>query len=885
MPITRRVNSKANVRRQSSNDLPFNPAQPVLNRYEATSTASQSVINLTFSVDQTLTDQFLLYVDGKLLRLGASHDYTFTSVDANNFSSQVTLTQSLPVNYNILAYKLGLKKESEFGTDNRFVSLYAGMDSGFQGFVDSTTNLMTATTTTGTPAAGRFYSTVVNRSPLPDFSQDLKPRIGVERIMVQQMVPLQNEFGPNNETVWSALNDTQGIIRFLGNWSFALANYGQLVSGSSVGDCVEVTFYGTGLNLLTYSNTTASTVSVKVDGVQTSANIYVVQNGLLSGRGYSINSLHSAVNGLTLGVHTVTLTLTAQNGNALNVYGFEILNESSSVKVQPGISYIKGQKYLTGTQAAFSYNSVATGTKGGRVLVYQNSDGSISQAWTATNASQANLTSADHTNEDMVRQYHWREFGANRNDDFSTLSTTSGSRVFTLDDGTTTLCSQSTITDNTYQGLNVGNQGVGTFFIFTFVGTGLDLIAYGSGGSAGLSPTTVMIVDGATISTSQLTLTGYPSVVKVVSGLPYGTHIVKFQKNTANGAADICITGFKVYQPKKPTLPSGTFELADYNVMANYAATTAGINNISTGVLRKTLATRETIYVGSWTDGGVTQSFPVGRQTDSTASGAYIEYGFYGTGFELRAQADTSFSNNNSILIDGSSNGTGLTIATLGAGYSITSTNPIVFSTAAGPGTTNGAGLTVTGLTMAWHKVRVTSNTANNLIIEAMDIITPVHSVKSNSYIDLQNALPVGSNSISDNRKTTPVKDLVPAVKAWAQAVGITSSPSTGSTSFVPMPDMSLTIKTSGGPLDISFASRLDANGISISTQIMVNGIFVGVQVNPFGNGGGVIGFSTSNSAIVPVNAGVHKVDIFWAVSSGTATASGTQRILRAREI
>jgi hypothetical protein len=40
-----------------------------------------------------------------------------------------------------------------------------------------------------------------------------------------------------------------------------------------------------------------------------------------------------------------------------------------------------------------------------------------------------------------------------------------------------------------------------------------------------------------------------------------------------------------------------------------------------------------------------------------------------------------------------------------------------------------------------------------------------------------------------------------------------------------------------------------------------------------------------SLSTIVPVSAGVHKVDVYWSVSGGTATADSTKRILSVREI
>lgn len=123
MSILQKVNTKANIRKLSEADIPFQPKIPVLNRYESESVASQTVINLNFSVDQENKEAFQLFIDGKLLREGLSNDYTFTSIGFDNTSSQVTLNFSLSAALNIIAIKLGAKKESDFGSDNRFTQM------------------------------------------------------------------------------------------------------------------------------------------------------------------------------------------------------------------------------------------------------------------------------------------------------------------------------------------------------------------------------------------------------------------------------------------------------------------------------------------------------------------------------------------------------------------------------------------------------------------------------------------------------------------------------------------------------------------------------------------------------------------------------------------
>jgi hypothetical protein len=122
--LTQSVNSKSNIKKSTNSDLPFSPAFPIAARYEATSTTSQTIINMSFTVDQSNKDAFCLYIDGKLLRDGASNDYLFTAVASDNTSSQVTLNLAISASLNIIAIKLSVKKELEFQTDNRFVTLY-----------------------------------------------------------------------------------------------------------------------------------------------------------------------------------------------------------------------------------------------------------------------------------------------------------------------------------------------------------------------------------------------------------------------------------------------------------------------------------------------------------------------------------------------------------------------------------------------------------------------------------------------------------------------------------------------------------------------------------------------------------------------------------------
>ena len=327
MSLTQRVNSKANVKNKTDKDLPFSPQLPVANRYEATSAASQTVINMSFSVDQSNTDAFMLYINGQLYRLGASHDFTFTSVGADNTSSQVTLNSPISANLNIIAVKMGTKKESEFNMDNRFVQLYAAEGEAFQPFV-KTSSLRTATT--GTPNSSQFYSAITNRASIVDISSDLKASFGNDPISVQQAFPLQNEFGANGETVYGVVNDSRGLIRLVGSWSSLVDSSGQNVATTTTNDYIEVVFYGTGLNILL---TTAASMDFRVttDNGTEGANIALSYSTILNARGYSPNTVINLVSGLSLGVHTVKIRNNAAAG--IKFSGLQVLNTNSATRL------------------------------------------------------------------------------------------------------------------------------------------------------------------------------------------------------------------------------------------------------------------------------------------------------------------------------------------------------------------------------------------------------------------------------------------------------------------------------------------------------------------------------------------------------------------------
>lgn len=878
MPVTQAMNSKANVKKSTNGDLPFSSAQPVMSSFYAVSTAGQSVINLNFSVDQTLTDQFFLFVDGKKLRLGSGNDYTFTSVGSDGKSSQVTLNFNLPVGINIQAHQLGMKSEVEFGTDARFVQAYEVLGEGFQSFVKNSV-LVNATTSTGAPVAGTFYSSIQNRAAMVDPSQDLRPRFGISRITTQQIMSMPAEYGPNGEPVYAPSGEGSKNVRFVGpNWLNAIGVTGAgpiISSGNAQGlDYAEVTFFGTGLSML-FSLGVYTTLDIRAttDGGVESGNLApAAASGATNNRNYANNTVIPLVSGLTLGTHTVRVRFVANSGIGAQVYGFETLTESSTVVVTPGIGYVQGKKYTAAAQSTYALASGVTGTRGGRVVSYLNGNGTIGQAFQAVNPSQANLNAADHSNEEVARVFSFREFAVGRtSDDFSGVANGSN-RAFTLDDGTTTLTASQIDLGTFANRDSLRLSTLNGFITITFVGTGLDVTRYDE---SVIADTISVTVDG--VNVGNLSTTGITSdrTQKLVSGLPYGTHTVRLTLATA-GSGRSLFNKFIAYQPKKPVAPSGTVELSDYNVMANYVGSTSDSSTAapSTGTLMK-MSTREIYYSGTWSATSVVPAVNAGWQITSSTSGSYAQYTFFGTGIEISTSQGAATSA--IVRVDGV-NYTGAATTAPNTNNTWTpGTSTWAFSSAVN------ATLQISGLALGLHTVRITLNASVAFYINQVNVITPLHSYKRLSQ-SLQGTNLVGSEAIRDTRAMSPVKSENVA-KASASAYGVVSSPTTTATVPVPCPDLNVLVTTSGGDLDISY--RLDSNNSSATvaqfTQVYVDGVAVGKEIAFTGSavGGAVV---QSETITVQVPAGTHRVEVYWWVGSGTATAILQRRSLRVKE-
>lgn len=727
-------------------------------------------------------------------------------------------------------------------------------------------------------------TTILNRATVTDFSNDLLPKMGIDRIEFMNIQELQNEVGANGERIWKLINDVHDQIRFVGpDWGGSVGTPGQQVSGGdgvNTGNYMEVIFYGTGLNLL-YRSGTGQDYRATVDGGAEGANFTVTANTVLDARNYSSNTMVSAVSGLTLGLHSVKIRDNSANARWL---GIEIVNASgtspNTLQLLPGNAYSGSSKLSKAALTVDSFNSNfettlgTPGTRGGHVVVYVKQDGTVGKAIRYTETASAFLTSATHANESIIRPYYTREFGSGRNDDFSLTVPTNAD--FTLDDGTTSLKGQAVQNAINGSAVGINNNGV---LMLTFVGTGLDLVRWDDNNPIGTDHS--QNIDGTSIGNTGTTGYNFGSIVKVASGLPYGTHTYTLTR-LGSGGADLGAYRFLVYGPSKPSIPTGAVELCDYYIMGNYSATTAaGFNTIGTGMLRKR-SEREFLYTGTgWSAGFDTNSS--GWDVQSNVNGDAVTYWFYGTGFEFRFDSALAGTQIWQFTVDGSTNLSGFTTSTVGAGVAsfVAATGTLTSASSA----TYSNILSVSNMTLGFHKVVMTRTGGTYIsFFQSLDIITPIHSQKSTQPGAYQNALTSGNQGISDSRKfsTTTVKSL----SNWVQAFGISSNPTTTSTVLVPVPDMSCIIRTTGNPIEIYYSADASssATAVAVRVNLYVDGVAVG-KIKSYDEPANLGSVPLSDSIIVPVAAGVHSVQLFWEVSSGTGTMQNDWRTLKVREI
>ena len=733
------------------------------------------------------------------------------------------------------------------------------------------------------------YATIVNRAQIPDLSQDLGVRFGIQRIMGSQAFQLQtNETGPNGELIWGLIGDDLGLIRFAGNWGSSINNYGSFIVTGSANDFIEITFYGTALNLVTSEYNDGRTAVASVDGGAFGSNIYSNASTVRTGLGFAQNVITPIASNLAQGVHTVKIL---SSSGFLVFFGVEIINQS--MVVNPGSYLTKGKALSLSAQQSLNYNSGfesgVLGTKGGCVATYIKSDGTIGKSITPTDAVALYMTNANHSNEVVVRTHHWREFGCGQTTgaDFSLISSPA-SPSFTLDDNATSL-SATTITTGSEM-LTLSSNS--TYINLWFVGTGLDIVRYDQQSGTEAVGNYPVLIDGAVVYNLNTTGVQALRTEKICSGLPFGSHCVTIQRNTAT-TYSVGIKQFIVYAPKAPAIPANAELLSTYYIPANFAANTSGaLSTVSTGVVRASLVRGVNFVEGTggatpWTFSG-NVGYNNGTLIYTDKVNAYFEYTFFGVGFDLRSLAWNSGSSNVQVTLQN--------LGTGGSFQNLTSTNfpslsynnygGTTFNPATGiygnysAGNNVGAGFVVNGLQLSLYKVRFTNNTASAFLYPStFDIISPVYAYGDNLVTE-QNTLRIGNNSLKDARKV--VNSLSSKPKACGMTVGVTSSPTVAVPTPVIMPDLSATVTTTTGKLLIMYSMDVFAGtaGHWLGAHIVVDGVPYGQdklwEAQVSGNAYGTI----ADMTIANVGPGQHKIDVYWYAGYGNGMSYGTQRNL-----
>lgn len=718
------------------------------------------------------------------------------------------------------------------------------------------------------------HTEIKGRAKILDPAANNEVLFGVRRLMIRDIYIIENEVGPNGEPVYGITNDPYDQVRLVGNWirerSSSLAAGTYVGAFTSEDQFIEVTFYGNDLNLLTFVGTTSREVFVSTDGGAEGSNIVGAGDFSIGARGYNGNCINPASLGLAAGVHTVKLRFA--NGATVASYGIpafglELINTNNNILVNPGSMISQGKSIVTSQQVSTPYNSGfesgILGAKGGHVLVYRKKDGSVGKAVTPTDASQLNLSSADHSNEEVISRINYSSFGTNRGDDFHTDITSNSDASFTASDGTTTLAlsSGTTIAD----GISLA---VGGFLKFQFVGTGLSI------GFGDFSNTPAMNhdidIDGVSIDTASSYFHDTTNkIIEVCSGLPYGTHTVTITR--VSGSNNPGFRDFYIYGPKKPELPNGATPIGSYFLPANFSAnSTAGLDEISTGVIRKN-PTREFKYSGTVTVGGFSPTAQImGQSAVIENNGGYLEYTFFGTGFDFRFRTNTSHTSSVTLTLDGNSDFQSYTTSTYG-GCSFTDSTGVLDPNNSN---TNGAGVVVSGLPLGLYTFRATNNQNSDFVFNALDIIAPVHApaLTLNTY---NNEVLVGNMSINDERQ------LLESESSLSRCLGQSISPSNSSSTEVPIDDLATLHYSKTGRIRVDLIIAHERNSASTTLfNIYVNGVEAIDDIGITDTARNIIHLSRELN--VPV--GLNFIQIRARATGGTATYLSIQRELRVKD-
>ena len=760
---------------------------------------------------------------------------------------------------------------NEFGTETVVGGPSLAIDvAGFTNFVD-------------VPSIAAPNTTILNRAPISDLANDLSTHFGISRFPFEGVSRVDEESTPEDQSVYKLTNDPHNLVRCAGSISISTTDDGTYLSLLEEDDFLEVVFYGTGLDLMmSLDNITASDLRVSVDGGGEGGNIIPTFTSTSDwiNRFYESNVLISVVTGLSVGMHTVRIRKNTSFPSQFRMYGYQSYLDSSNIYVNPGTTfrYNSLTEVETAAQSVLSYDSGFTsgtlGTKGGSVVVYQNSNGSIGRTANPVDATAKVLLFTDHSNETISSTYHFREFGAGRADDFQSIGTVaSQTKGFTISDSETSLFTNDSqvneYTDTTVETLSL-DTAVGARIGITFVGSGIDLIRTDE--AFGTLDDFDIILDGVTITSLVGASTVNNVKYKIASGLPYGTHKLVIQSTASSSLQGFGIQKILVYEPAKGSIPSDSFELSSYNILADYSSLTVpeNENDVRTGIVYKN-PTREFLFINdtsSWIVTTLTtERLMFNTITNNGSNSQMFSYRFFGDSLDYRFTAGSSNAN---ILVQLD----GLTlnnvnfpslaksVSTTAVGIDYDLTTGIIDSSNATEAVSQSIGLT--GFGLGYHEVVFTRNGGGAIVnIESLGVRSPTHVLSEALPYDRNSSANIGSNSLKDVRVLNVGVDGNSQTKL-ASTYSTEKSNYTQNTNnqYFGLRDMFAVVRTGGGPVQVGGVFAVNNTGAALPTWD-VNIYADGQLVHSIPVDGHNATYSIINipiNANIPLSAGKHVI-------------------------
>jgi hypothetical protein len=185
-----------------------------------------------------------------------------------------------------------------------------------------------------------------NKNPRNINLSNMQTVYGSEIVTTDKVVMLNDEFSDNENwpayRILSPINDNR--VRVYGSWNNEVDHF----TNKPVSDdyaSMKLTFYGTGLDVLTNLRSDISHISQQTDNGKTGS-IDPTYSGdassVLSNQNYKANVPVFITGGLPIGVHTVDLGISNATGS-FELHGFRIRGETGSFQELPGRIFSAGK--------------------------------------------------------------------------------------------------------------------------------------------------------------------------------------------------------------------------------------------------------------------------------------------------------------------------------------------------------------------------------------------------------------------------------------------------------------------------------------------------------------------------------------------------------------